>query len=226
MATAAQIRANQSNAHRSTGPATQAGKQASSRNRAKHGLCQHNSRSFYLLDDENSEKFAEFRDRLAEEYQPQTETERILVQRMADHEWLRMRALRLQHSCIFEDQHVLATEQFTLYLRYQTTHERAFYKALKELQTIRAQRTKDQIGFESFESQKLERAAEQRAAEAHNPKKQGFELKKEQFELKKERLGSGKQPEMSKKDPSPSSVSQNRPAPTPATSPGDFEMAA
>jgi len=61
--------------------------------------------------------------------------------------------------------------------------------------------------------------AEQRAAEAHN-------LKKQEFELKKERLASRKQPEISKKDPSASSVSQNRPAPTPATSPGDFEMAA
>ena len=216
MATAEQIRANQSNAQRSTGPISESGKQASSRNRAKHGLCQHNSRSFYLLDDENSEKFAEFRDRLAEEYQPQTETERILVQRMADHEWLRTRALRLQATCIFENQHVLATEQFALYMRYQTTHERALYKALKELQNIRAQRIKEQIGFES---QKRQQAAEQRAAEAHN-------LKNQAFELKKERLASPKQPEKSNKDPSEWASSQNSTGPIPATSPGDWEMAA
>ena len=216
MATAAQIRANKSNAQRSSGPKSEAGKQASSKNRTTHGLCQHNSQSFYLLDDEDPQKFGELRDRLREEYQPKTETERILVQRMADHEWLRMRALRLQHSCIFEDQHVLATEQFALYLRYQTTHERAFYQALKELQTIRAQRIKEQIGFES---QKRQQAAEQRAAEAHN-------LKKQAFELKKERLASPKQSEKIKKDPSPSAPSQNSMPPTPATSPGDFEMAA
>jgi len=222
MATAAQIRANQSNAHRSTGPATQAGKQASSRNRTTHGLCQHNSQSFYLLEDENSEKFGELRARLAEEYQPQTETERILVQRMADHEWLRTRALRLQSLCIFEYQHVLATEQLALYLRYQTTHERAFYKALKELQTIRAQRIKEH----GFESQKRQQAAEQRAAEVHNLKKEEFELKKQEFELKKERLCSPKQPEKSKKDPFPSAPSPNSAAPTSATSPGDWEMAA
>jgi len=121
MATTAQIRANQLNAHRSTGPITPAGKQASSRNRTTHGLCRHNSQSFYLPEDENSEKFGELRARLEAEYQPQTETERILVQRMADHEWLRTRALRLQRSCIFEEQHVLATEQLALYVRYQTT---------------------------------------------------------------------------------------------------------
>jgi len=216
MATAAQIRANQTNARRSTGPASPAGKQASSRNRTTHGLCQHNRQSFYLLDDENSEKFGELRARLAAEYQPQTETERILVQRMADHEWLRTRALRLQRSCIFENQHVLATEQFALYIRYQTTHERAFYKALKELQTIRAQRIKEQIGIES---QKRQETAEQRAAETHD-------LKKQEFELKKARLTSAKQPEKSKKDPFPCAPSQNSTAPTPATSPGDLEMGA
>jgi hypothetical protein len=215
MATAAQIRANQLNAQQSTGP-SQAGKQASSRNRTTHGLCQHNSQSFYLLDDEDPEKFGELRARLKAEYQPQTETERILVQRMADHEWLRTRALRLQWSCIFEDQHVLATEQFALYMRYQTTDERAFYKALKELQNVRTQRTKEQIGFES---QKLEQAAEQRAAEAHN-------LKKQEFELKKERLASPKHSEKTEKDPFQSPSSQNSPAPIPKTSPRASEMAA
>jgi hypothetical protein len=105
-------------------------------------------------------------------------------------------------------------------MRYQTTHERAFYKALKELQTIRSQRIKERIGFES---QKREQAAVERAAETHNLKKQEFELK---LELKKERLVSLKQPEKSKNNPSEPAPSQNRPAPTPATSPGDLEMAA
>jgi hypothetical protein len=223
MATAAQVRANQLNAQRSTGPASPAGKQASSKNRITHGLCQYSNQSFYLLNDEDPEKFAALRDRLAAEYLPQTETERILVQRLADHEWLRTRALRLQQSCIFEDQHFLATEQLALYLRYQTTHERAFYKALKELQSIRAQRTKEQIGFES---QKRQAAAEQRAGEAHNLKKQAFELKKQELELKKQRLASPKQPEKVKNDPFPSASSQNSTAPTPATSPGGLEMAA
>ena len=216
MSTAAQIRANKLNAHRSTGPTSETGKQASSRNRTTHGLCQNDNTSFYLLEDEDPEKFRALRARLEEEHQPQTETERILVRRLADHEWLRTRALRLQQTCLFVDQHVLATEQFGLYMRYQTTHERAFYKALNELQKLRAETRKAQIGFES---QKRQQAAEQRAAEAHN-------LKKREFELKKERLASPKQPENSKKDLSKSSPSQNIPAPTPEMNPGGFEIAA
>jgi len=143
MATIAQILANQLNAHRSTGPTSPARKQASSKNRTTHALCQqHDNRSFYVLDDENLEKFYELRARLVAEYQPQTETETILVRRLADHEWLRTRALRLQQSCLFEEQHVLAIQPFALYLRYQTNHERAFYKALTELQKLQAQRSK------------------------------------------------------------------------------------
>jgi hypothetical protein len=166
MATTAQIRANQLNAHRSTGPTSQAGKQTSSHNRATHGLC-HDNQSFYLLEDENSEEFWDLCARLEEEHQPQTETEHILVRRMADHEWLRTRALRLQQTCIFEDRHILASDQFVLYMRYQTTHERAFYKAFAELQKLTAERRKTQIGFES---QKRYQPAEKRATETHtNP---------------------------------------------------------
>ncbi len=215
MATAAQINANQWNAQSSTGPTSEEGKQASSQNRTTHGLC-HNHTCFYLLAGEDPEKYAELYTSLKEEHQPQTETERILVRHLAQHEWLRTRALRLQQTCFDANLQIVDSRQFGLYLRYQTTHERAFYKALKELQNIRAQRTKEQIGFES---QKRQQAAGERAAEAHN-------LKKQAFEMKKERLASRKQPEMSKKNPSPSATSQNSTAPTPASSPGDFEMAA
>jgi Skp family chaperone for outer membrane proteins len=72
------------------------------------------------------------------------------------------------------DQHVIATAPFALYMRYQANHERAFYKALKELQTLRKERNNEQIGFEA---QQRVQAAETRAVEAHNWKKQEFELK-------------------------------------------------
>ena len=215
MATIAQFLANQSNAHRSTGPTSETGKQKSSRNRTKHGLCHHNE-SFFLLTDENPDKFNELRAALQTEHQPQTETERILVQRLADHEWLRMRALRLQQTCIFEGQHVLATEQFALYMRYQTTHERAFYKALKELQTIRAQRIKEQIGFES---QKREQAAEQRAAETHH-------LKKQELQLKIESLASLRPLQKMEIDLSNPATAPRRTPPTPNSSPGDLKICA
>jgi len=148
MTTAEQIRAVKLNAHHSPEPASPAREQASFEDDTTDDFSHHNE-SFYFLEDEADEKFWDLHARLEQEHQPQTETARILVRRMADHEWLRTRALRYQQACFAEDQHVLATEQFALYMRYQTTHERAFYKAFKEFQSLRAQREKSQIGFES-----------------------------------------------------------------------------
>ena len=202
MATPAQIRANQQNSQKSACATTAAGKQASSQNRFAHGLCaqsEHTNGSFYFLDDESKEEYDALWARLTDEHKPETETERILVRRMAQHDWLRGRALRLQNTCIFEDQHVMAVPQFALYLRYQATHERAFFKALTELQKLREQRRKEQIGFES---QKLAQAAAIRAEKALNVRIQEFQIKKIRFER------------------------AQKPVPSPESSPGDQKMAA
>jgi hypothetical protein len=196
MATQKQILANIANSLKSCGPSSTAGKEASSQNRVTHGLATHDNEHFYFLKDEDREKFAALKDRLEQEHQPQTETERILVRRMAESEWLRTRALRFQKCCLYEDQHVIATAPFALYMRYQANHERAFYKALKELQTLRKERNNEQIGFEA---QQRIQAAETRAVEAHNWKKQ-------EFEFKKNRVSSTSQPEKTQKE-----------VPTPAT---------
>ena len=183
MATPAQILANWQNAQKSTGATSAAGKQASSQNRTTHGLAAssvlHSNATMYFLEDENIEKWNALFDRVMAEHKPQTETEVILARRMAQHEWLRARALRLQNSCIPTDQHMMATEHFALYLRYQTTHERAFYKALNELQMLRNERKKEQIGFES---QKRAQAAEIRAEKTLTLRIQEFQIKKLRFE--------------------------------------------
>jgi hypothetical protein len=222
MATSAQIAANQLNARSSTGPTSEEGKAASSQNRTTHGLC-HNHTCFYLVPGEDPEKYGELYTSFKQEHQPHTETERTLVRHLAQHEWLRTRALRLQQTCFDANLQIKDPRQFALFLRYQTTHERAFYKALTELQKLRAEKRKEQIGFELQERQQ---ASEQRAAEAHNLKKQAFRLKKQALELKKERPASPNQPETSEEYPSESAFSQNSAAPTPATSSGDLEMAA
>ena len=230
MSTAAQIRANKLNAHRSTGPVSEAGKKASSRNRATHGLCRNDNTSFYLLEDEDSEEFRALRARLVEEYKPETETERILVRRLADHEWLRTRALRLQQTCLFVDQHVLATEQFGLYMRYQTTHERAFYKALAELQKLQAAKNaKDK---------------ETHRQPAKEPAIVLLEIRKQEepigFEPQSALVGRSPRtardapvppphashPAESQKQASQPLTPQNTPAPAPETGPNEVEMAA
>jgi hypothetical protein len=79
---------------------------------------------------------------------------------MARHYWLYQRALRLQEGCFAGDLTVGATQnQLNLFLRYATTHERAFRRALTDLLKLRKERLRLERGFES---QARERAAELR----------------------------------------------------------------
>ena len=179
MATEKQTSANQENAKHSTGPTSQAGFDAIANNNFRHGLAGGDSHhTFTFLEGEDPEKFKELYARLAKDHSPQGETELILVHRMTESEWLRARALRLQAGSL----DVGLEKRFALFLRYETTHERAFYRALNELQNIRKQSHNTEIGFES---QKLKQAAETRAAEALNVKKDAQVLKREEFEYKK-----------------------------------------
>jgi hypothetical protein len=126
MPTSAQIEANRRNSQLSSGPKTEAGKAAAARNNLRHGLA------------------GAFR----EEHQPAT-TETALAEGMAQHQWLRKCALRLESFCFdaitgqIEDE-----KQLALCLRYQTTCERGFHKCLNALLKLRAEKRKAKIGFE------------------------------------------------------------------------------
>jgi hypothetical protein len=152
MPTEPQIAANRRNAQLSTGPKTDEGKQAVSQNNFRHGL----AGTFQFLRWEQPAAFDHLVAALNTEHNPQTPTEHILVERMAQHEWLRRRAHSLQSICFSESGFVQEEKQFALYLRYQTTHERAFHKCLSELLKLRAERRKaqkhDTIGFEPQKS--------------------------------------------------------------------------
>ena len=91
-------------------------------------------------------------------------------------------------------------------IRYQTTHERAFHRSLKELQSLRKERRNTEIGFES---QKLKQAAEIRAVEALQLKRNAQDLQREALEFKKMVIQMKKEVH-----------------PTVETGPGDQEMAA
>ena len=56
MSTEAQIAANRANAEQSTGPKTEEGKAASSRNHSSHGLCTYNE-IFFMLPHESTEAY-------------------------------------------------------------------------------------------------------------------------------------------------------------------------
>src|SRR5947209_18763554 len=90
MSTEAQIAANRANAELSTSPKTEEGRAASSRNRTTHGLTYGNI--FFILPCESGEAYSILLANLHHEHRPTTETERILVDHMAQHRWLRSRA--------------------------------------------------------------------------------------------------------------------------------------
>jgi hypothetical protein len=120
---------------------------------------------FRVLAWEDEKEFKAMHVELAREHQPASLTEEILVEQMAQSFWLRRRAIVLQNLCFSDNQPCCEQEkQLALYLRYQSTHERAFHKALGELLKLRAEKRKAEIGFER---EKRAIAEEGRKQEAH-----------------------------------------------------------
>jgi hypothetical protein len=152
MSTQAQIDANRLNAKHSTGPSSAVGVANSSRNRGTHFLsC---SSTFCVLRDESQDEFDMFFSQLLLDHLPADLTERELVQRMAEHEWMRRRAQRLGNRMFHCDPQRAdpllrgSQQDFALMLRYETMHERAFNSALSMLLKYRAEKRKEEIGFE------------------------------------------------------------------------------
>jgi hypothetical protein len=81
MSTEAQINANRANAEHSSGPKSEEGKAASSRNHFSHGLCTYDT-IFFILPFESPDAYSILRATLLSEHRPETETEHILVDRM------------------------------------------------------------------------------------------------------------------------------------------------
>ncbi len=92
MATQAQILANRSNAQKSTGPRTAAGKTIVSRNAVKHGLCGRD----IVIHGEDPGEFESYRDRMLAELDPLDEIESDLAERIVSLSWRLQRAERLQ----------------------------------------------------------------------------------------------------------------------------------
>jgi hypothetical protein len=157
-ATPAQVAANQVNAQRSTGPKTAAGKAISAMNNFRHGF----NGAFTVLPWEKQDEFDLLLEALRDEHKPSGVTETVLVDRMAQALWLSKRAVMLQH---VNFNHNLPTcddpKQLALYIRYQTTNERAFHKSLNDLLKLRAEKRKQEIGFESQEQRRNEEARRQ-----------------------------------------------------------------
>lgn len=79
MATERQIAANRRNAQKSTGPRSEAGKEASSRNAVKHGILSNS----VVASEEDQAQFDALLSQLVDDHLPETGTECALVERLA-----------------------------------------------------------------------------------------------------------------------------------------------
>lgn len=123
--------------NKSTGPRTPAGKLASSGNSLKHGL----AAPRHIIPGEDPSAFEALLTDLRAEHQPATPTEELLVHEIAQAWWLTQRALRFQNECFTLEG--VDQKRLSLFLRYQTTHERAFHKALTTLIRLKKERTRE-----------------------------------------------------------------------------------
>jgi hypothetical protein len=143
MTTPAQTQANQANAQHSTGPKTQQGKARSAENNLRHGLAS----GRLIIPGECKAEYEALEADLLKKHRPADITETLLVQEMAQSHWLKERAIRLQSKAFGESDSI--PKDLAILMRYQTTNQRAYHKALNTLTKLQNQRKKDEIGFES-----------------------------------------------------------------------------
>jgi hypothetical protein len=137
--------------YKSTGPRTESGKAASSQNALRHGLAS----GTILIPGEDPEELKALELALLEQYKPASAIEELLLQDMVNHHWLKDRALRLQGEALALAQLGELPATFSVLLRYQTTNERAFHKALATLQAVQkeARTVEQQFVSQSLHSQ-------------------------------------------------------------------------
>ncbi len=147
---------------RSTGPRTSTGKATSSRNSFKHGLAS----GQLIIPGEDAAEYEALLNALLDEHQPANPTEEMLVRELAQSYWLMQRAMAMQTNCFTADG--VDTKQLAVFLRYHTTYERAFHRALNVLLRIKKDRfrqfvSQSRLASKQFVSQKGEKAPSQPA---------------------------------------------------------------
>ena len=149
MATERQMEANKLNSQKSTGPKTAEGKAKSSANRLSWGFASNT----IIIPGEDPDEFRGLVEDFLAEHQPICVTEQVLVEKMAQQQWLSLRALRLQgEAFIYQacaDTGFSVPKDLGLLIRYQTSADRAFHRAHNELVKAKKQRPNSEIGFES-----------------------------------------------------------------------------
>ncbi len=166
-----QLEANRANAQKSPGPQSPEAKAKVAQNATKHGL----TGQFRVLACESLRLFDAMLERYLQIEQPADDIERDLVVTMTRHAWLADRALRCQDACFLVQPRseenieadlngLLVHPDLERYMRYHSTHDRAYHRAAAAL----ARRRKERIAAaRGIVSQEQAAARETRSAELH-----------------------------------------------------------
>jgi hypothetical protein len=123
----------------STGPRTENGKAVSSQNARKHDLC---SKTLRLLPEEWAE-YNDMRERYVRDLRPADDIEETLVDEICFNYWRLQQARNAEFGVILK--HPTELHLIALYIRYRTSYERAFYKALDQIGKRQRDRHKQAI---------------------------------------------------------------------------------
>jgi hypothetical protein len=167
MSTLAQHAANILNSRLSTGPKSAQGKTISSRNSQKHGL----TASQVVIKGENIEEFEDLKRSLYKDHEPANTMEQLLVNEIAENYWRLMRARRLETEALdreFEGAFSGDSKELDKIRRYITSIERAWHKAITQLQKTQAIRRAEEEAARQEAELELAADIENRNQEMHD----------------------------------------------------------
>jgi hypothetical protein len=154
---------------------TEAGREAVSQNRTRHGL----AGDFKTRNEAETAEYKNMLNKLCHDYKVTTNTEVELISNMTEALIRSRRAARRQDVCIglMEDypNDQQARKDLQLYMRYQTTHDRAYQRYAAELRKFQAELKKAEIGFESQKRREVQdvRAQAQETRRENNENRRG-----------------------------------------------------
>jgi hypothetical protein len=170
MSSQIQIQSNRRNSLLSTGPRSEAGKIASSKNAISHGL----SAADPVLPYENRDEFNTLVENCSTEFEPQTIHEKYLVSQMAAARWRLDRVQRIENATI--DLILLGSDESTDFPdhkiaqrmldaggdplprleRYRASIERSYHRAVKEFRMAEKYRIQDEARLRRVQRREIE----------------------------------------------------------------------
>ena len=166
MTTHAQINANRANAKNSSGPKTEAGKLASSRNSLRHGCTSKQN----VIPGEDPAEYEALRRELHNDFKPGSLTEATLVDQLAQYTWRLQRCRRAETAMFekllqFSDSDLAVANaisdpeaQLDKIRRYEVTIERSYHRAIDQLRKLQ----KERRALETVAAKEEQRASRER----------------------------------------------------------------